>query len=905
MQSKDGNKTRWISAVMLLVAAFLAPVQGQTQKQASQRTLLHNKVPASVRNLQPVTRVNGSTVLRLSVSLPLRNQDALKILIQQLYDPASPSYHQYLSPEEFTARFGPTDEDYQKVVTWANRSGFTVAAQHSSRMLLEVSAPVANIERALQVTMRTYPHPTEPRTFFAPDSEPSVDANLPILDISGLDNFALPHPKNVRHAPLQNSAKATRKTIGSGPNGNLSGSDYRAAYAPGVALTGAGQIVGLFEFDGFYPKDITNYEALASIPKIPVESNLLDSFNGHPTLGPYSGNGEVALDIELAMSMAPGLTKVVAFEAGPNGNALDVLESMSSAAYTSIKQFSCSWDFGSVDQTSMDNYFMKFASQGQSFFDAVGDFGAYTNGTPIPQPDDDPYITIAGGTTLGTAGPGSPWLSETVWNTQEGPGGYAGAGGISTTYTNIPAWQKGVNMTANHGSTTARNVPDVAAVADNIFIVADNGQQETTGGTSCAAPLWAGFTALANQQAVAAGRPTVGFLNPALYDIGTNSGYTACFNDITVGYNTNNDPTEFLAEPGFDLCTGWGTPSGGSLIIALTQPDGFQITPGRGAVANGPVGGPFSVSSQTFLLANTGKSAFNWVLNTPPAWLNVSSTSGALGSGGSDSVSVSPNSAVNQFAPGVYTANLWLTNLSSGLAQLRQFTVQVDQELVLDGGFEAGDFTYWTLFGDSSIYTNNFVDFTDDPNGLPYSAFEGIYYAALGQSNDLAYLSQPLPTEAGQIYLISYYLQNPNGATPNQFEVQWNTNSTSQNVVFNQTNMGAFAYENFQVVVEAASNTTTLLFGFRNDNDFFCLDDVSVMPVPMPNIQAPTIASGSIQLSWPSFPGLSYQVQFTTSLAPASWANLGGTITASASSTTVSENIGSDSQGFYRVMISQ
>ena len=99
-------------------------------------------------------------------------------------------------------------------------------------------------------------------------------------------------------------------------------------------------------------------------------------------------------------------------------------------------------------------------------------------------------------------------MSETVWNTQEGPGNYISGGGVSSgsaSY-NIPAWQQGVNMSANKGSTTKRNCPDVAMVADNIFIVADNGQQETTGGTSCAAPLWAGFCALVNQQSVAANR---------------------------------------------------------------------------------------------------------------------------------------------------------------------------------------------------------------------------------------------------------------------------------------------------------------------------------------------------------------------------------------------------------------
>jgi hypothetical protein len=836
----------------------------------------------------------------------LRNREGLTKFLRQVYDPTSPSYRHYLSPEEFEARFGPTEEDYQKVAAWANRNGFIITTQHPNRMLLEVSARAGDIERSLQVKMRTYQHPTEARTFFAPDSEPSSDLSLPILSIGGLDNFARPHPKNTGFIPLKESAKVRGKTIGSGPNGNLAGFDYRAAYAPGVTNTGSGQSVGLLEFDGFYPGDITSYESQTGISNIPVQTVLLNGFNGTPTTGPYTGNGEVALDIELAMSMAPGLTSVVSFEAGPNGSPFTLLQTMSSSTYAHIKQFSCSWSFGSFtpsQQTTEDNYFLKFASQGQSFFDASGDFGAYTNGIPISAPDDDPNITIVGGTALGTAGPGAAWLSEMVWNTGEGPGGYAGAGGISSTY-GIPYWQMGVNMSANNGSTIFRNIPDVAMAADNIFIVADNGQNEKSGGTSCAAPLWAGFTALANQQAVAAGLSTVGFLNPALYNIGTNAGYTACFDDVTVGSNTNNDPNDFLAVPGYDLCTGWGTPSGGSLIIALTQPDGFQITPRRGAVGNGPAGGPFTVSAQTLLLANTGQSAFNWTVGNAPAWLNVSSTGGTLASGGAYSVFLNVNSAANQLPAGVYTADLWFTNLASGLAQLRQFTLQVSQELVLDGSFESGDFSYWTLSGDSSIYTNNFVDYAADPYGTGYSPYAGTYFAAMGQSGDLAYLSQPLPTQAGQPYLLSFYLQNINGATPNQFVVEWNTNSTSPNVIFDQTDMGAFAYIYLQFVAQASSDVTTLTFGFRNDSDFFCFDNVSVMPIPVPNIQAPTLVNGSLQLSWPSYPGVSYQVQYTTDLSQA-WANVGGLVPATGNFTTVAESLGPDSQGFYRVMISQ
>ncbi|MGO8700844.1 MAG: protease pro-enzyme activation domain-containing protein [Limisphaerales bacterium] len=891
----------WILAVVFLTCALMGSAQTPPW------TVLPGHVPKVARGLQPLGRLDGTNRLKLSINLPLRNRDGLTSFLQQLYDPASPAYRHYLSPEEFDARFGPTEEDYQAVLAWAARSGFTIAARHDSRMLLEVNAQVSDIERALQMTLHTYAHPTEARTFYAPDTEPSVDARLPILNIDGLNTFARPHPKNLRRTPLQTPAKATPKTIGSGPQGNLAGYDYRAAYAPGVTLTGAGQSVGLVEFDGYYPGDITSYENQTSVPDVPLQKVLVGGFSGKPSTGPDSGNSEVALDIEMTISMAPGLSNVVVFEAGPNGAANTVLETMSSAAHAGIKQFSCSWDFGPLttsQRTTMDNYFMKFASDGQSFFDAVGDFGGYTNGVAIPPPDDDPYVTLVGGTALGTVGPGGAWSSETVWNTQEGPGGYMSSGGSSPTY-GLPPWQQGVSMSANNGSTTQRNIPDVAMVADNVFIEADNGQQETSGGTSCGSPLWAGFTALANEQAVASGLPVVGFLNPALYHIGTNSAYAACFDDITAGNNTNVDVTQWVAVPGYDLCTGWGSPSGGSLIIALTQPDGFQITPARGAVANGALGGPFTVPTQTFTLANAGQAAFNWAVGGAPNWLTVSSTGGALTPGGEAvPVSVSLNSAANVMAPGVYTANLWFTNLTSGLGQLRQFALRVGQELVLDGGFEAGDFAYWNLSGDSSIYTNNFVDSADDIYGLDYPSYPdpgNSYLAALGELSGLAYLSQPLPTQAGQFYLLSLWLANTAPAEiPNQFVVQWNS-SNSTNTLFNQSNLGVFDYTNLQYVVKASASTTTLQFGNINQG-FFCLDDVSVVPVPIPTMQA-LVLNGALQLSWTSLAGLSYQVQSATDLSLANWVNLGAAVTASGNDTSVQEVLASGGAIFYRVVI--
>jgi subtilase family serine protease len=891
-----GEKVLCISAAILSASAFLASAQ------TPQRTLPPPpaQVPAVVSRLTPLGRLDGSTQLNLSINLPLHNREALTNLIERLYAPADAWYHQYLTPEEFDAQFGPTEQDYRAVLAWAVAGGFTVTATHPNRMLLEISASVSSLERALKVTMRTYSHPTEPRTFFAPDTEPSVSAGIPILHIGGLNNFARPHPKNLRHAPLKVSANLTSK-LGSGPNGNLAGFDYRAAYAPGVALTGTGQMVGLVEFDGFYAGDIASYESQTGLPSVPLQRALLNGFNGVPTTGANSANSEVALDIEMALSMAPGLSKVVVFEADPiNGQLNDVLQAMSTN--TLIKQFSCSWSAGSItaaQRTAMDNYFLKLAAQGQSFFDASGDSGAASGA--ITAPDDDPYITLVGGTTLATVGPGGAWLSETVWNAQDG--GDSSSGGVSSgsaSY-NIPSWQQGINMSTNLGSAIKRNIPDVAMVADNIFIVADNGLQETTGGTSASAPLWAGFTALVNQQALAAGLQPIGLVNAALYHIGTNADYPTCFDDITVGNNTNIDLTHYLATPGYDLCTGWGSPSGGSLINRLTQPDGFWLNPGRGAVANGPVGGPFTITTQTLSLANTGVGTIQWALGPTPAWLNVSSLSGSLRAGDAPaSLSLSVNSAANSLPAAVYTANLWFTNVTSGLVQLRQFTLQVAQELVQDGGFETGDFAYWTLSGDSSVSSDNFVD---DGTTTSYTPFAGNYFAAFGQVSTPGFLSQSLPTRAGQLYLLSFRLENPSGLAPNQFIVQWNTNSTSANVIFNQLNLGAFDWTNFQFMVQASAQSTTLQFGFYNDNDYFALDNVSVLPVPMPTIQALAQANGAIQLAWTALPGLRYQAQFKTNLLQSSWINLGSIVAATTNLLTLADNIGPDPRRFYRVTL--
>ena len=643
----------------VLITERTAFAQVVPQPQSAVTRVLSDRVHSVINNLTPQSRLPASNQLDLVIGLPLRNRETLTNLLQQLYDPTSTNYHHYLTPEQFTERFGPTEQDYQALVAFARRSGFTVTTTHPNRMLLDVRGQVADVETALHVKMNRYRHPAENRNFFAPDAEPSLALTIPILDIAGLDDFIKPRALYHRINLKQQGANATPMSTGSGAVGGFLSKDFRAAYLPGVALTGTGQTVGLLSLkSGFYQSDITAYEALAGLPNVPVIPVLVDEFNG---LG--GDIGETSVDIEMAMAMAPGLRQILEYE---GDSADDVLNRM--ATDNVAKQLSASWDWY-IDATAQQ-IFQEFAAQGQSYFSASGDSDAYVGG--IYSTADNPYITCVGGTTLTTSGPGGEWIAETVWNW-----GHAGSGGgISTTYS-IPSWQTNLNMSVNQGSTTMRNIPDVSLTADNVCFVCGGGIG-LVGGTSCAAPLWAGFTALVNEQALAGGRSTVGFINPAIYAIGNRLNYGSNFHDIITGNNTNAESDDlFYAVPGYDLCTGWGTPAGAGLINDLAKPDVLQIFPTAGFDAIGGVGGPFTIAYQAFIFTNAETNSLSWTVANPASWLSVSPAGGHLGPGGSTLVNVSLNSTAGGLALGTYTAIVWFTNLNNSLPFGRKFTLTI------------------------------------------------------------------------------------------------------------------------------------------------------------------------------------------------------------------------------------
>jgi subtilase family serine protease len=884
---------RWLPAFgagLILVSGFKLPAQ------TTARHYLSGHMPEIVSRLQPAGRFPGTNRLHLAIGLPLRNPDALAQLQQQLYDPASPQYRRYLTPEQFAERFGPTEADYQKVIAFARANGLTVTATHGNRLLLDVSGPAANVEQAFHLTLNVYRHPTENRTFFAPAAEPSVAGDLPILDLSGLNNYTRPHPRNRLIRSTSKTAAVAPRT-GSGPAGQYFGNDFRTAYAPGTALKGSGQVVGLVEFDGYYPADITHYEAQAGWTNVPLQNVLLDGFNGTPTTD-ANAVGEVSLDIEMAIAMAPGLAKVVVFEGDPiNFVPNDVLNAM--AASNSIKQFSCSWGWSGGPDGTTDNIFQQMAAQGQTFLNASGDTDAFTtgvgsmNGVDNPSlanaPSSSPYITQVGGTTLSTAS-GAGWSSETVWNWG---GGTGSSGGISSHYS-IPGWQQGINTTTNHVSITQRNIPDVALTADEIYVYYNNGDTATFGGTSCAAPLWAGFIALVNQQAVASGKPVVGFINPAIYALGKGPDYAVCFHDITAGNNTwSGSRTNYYATSGYDLCTGWGTPNGTNLINALANPDSFGVTPETGFTAVGPVGGPFTATTQTFLLTNPGETPFTWVLQGKPSWLDVSSVGGTVNPNNTATVVVDLNSTTYSLVAGTYAATLTFTNQIRGFSQSRRFLLQVAQSVVQNGGFETGDFSGWTLAVNQNVRVDN-----GSLSGIaPHS---GNYLAVLGHSGSRRYLSQTVSTVSNQTYLISLWFYKPAGRRAGEFTVLWNATT-----FLNRIELMTAGWTNLQFMVRATNASSVLKFGGSLGRARYGLDDVNVWPMPDASIRSVAKTSDHVvRFSWNALPGVTYLVQSSTNLADPHWLTT-STNTATGPVLTCTNACGTDPQRFYRVLVAQ
>lgn len=583
---------RSLSASLIVGICLMAPgMQSGSLGDDARSVQLTGHVPALAGNSELVARVQPQDAIHAAITLPLHNEAALKQLIERLYTPGDPLEGDFLTPEAFASRFAPTEADYKAVIAYATANGLQVEQEHPNRLLLDVVGPASAVEKAFGTRLAVY-KTADGRLFRAPQSEPSVPAAIAgrLQGVVGLDTAAVLKP----HYKISNNVNGVQVNrvlphFGTGPNAALAPSDIKKAYnLSSVTQTGAGQTLALFELDGFKASDITAYEKQFGLPIVQPTTILVDSFNG----AAGSGADEVTLDIELMMAIAPN-AQILVYE-GPNSvkGLLDVYSKI--ASDNRAKSVSTSWGLdeasaGSSMRSSENSIFMQMAAQGQSLYAASGDNGAYDNGRTlsVDDPASQPYATGVGGTTLTNNHTTLAYVSEQTWS---------GSGGGRSAYWSIPSYQSGVVSSASLGSTSMRNVPDVALNADpnTGYAIYSGGKWITVGGTSCAAPLWAAFTALVNEARGSAG--AIGFLNPSIYKLGGYSRYAADMHDIADGSKNLYYP----AVVNYDLATGWGSFNGAMLLADLVSGNFGVSNGGSNGGGNGGGSGP------TQLLGNPG-----------------------------------------------------------------------------------------------------------------------------------------------------------------------------------------------------------------------------------------------------------------------------------------------------------
>ncbi|MDQ6661276.1 MAG: S53 family peptidase, partial [Chloroflexota bacterium] len=394
-----------------------------------------------------------------------------------------------------------------------------------------------------------------------PPSLPGPIAQL-ITSINGLDNSTI-------YAPRYRSTSSLPKHVAM-PAGYASKdlvTAYDAAPLQNGGILGNNQTIALFELDGYQMGDITQYTQANNLGTPNISNVLVDGFSGSAGQGAV----EVELDIEVVAAMAPHANQLV-YE-GPNttqglNDTYNKIVTDNKAQIATISWGLCENSTGAKEVQTLDNIFKQGAAQGISFFAASGDSGAYdcadTN-LAVDTPASDPYVTGVGGTSLQVNA--GAYSSESVWSDpgqiQRGPKGGGSGGGISSIFKQ-PAWQTGPNV-QNSYSNGNRQVPDVSADADittgySIYCTVKNAGCPptgwlTVGGTSAAAPLWAGSAALINQYLQSQGQKRMGGANAALYRLFNAQQAYPAFHDVTTGNNLF-----YPATPNYDLASGLGSP---------------------------------------------------------------------------------------------------------------------------------------------------------------------------------------------------------------------------------------------------------------------------------------------------------------------------------------------------------
>ncbi|SEG76468.1 kumamolisin [Actinacidiphila yanglinensis] len=523
----------------LLAAAIPAASAASPHSDSARTSLSGDVLPGLASHAVRTGDVAAGQRISVAVSLTPRNESGLDTFIAKVSDPHSTSYGHYLTKAQFAAQYGRSSADVKKVTDYLRGQGLKVGAAHSGNLLVDASGTAPQLEKAFGTTLANWKDSATGRSFYANTAAPSVPASIASIvgSVSGLNNQAL-----LRHqAP-------SSVTPHNGPGGGYTPAQIKGGYNVSGS-TGSGQKVALLEFDGFQQSNITAYDSHYGLSSTAPTVSKVDGGSG--SLG--DGQVEVELDIEVLNAVAPA-AKITVFE-GPNSDAGEV-DTYQAIVDSGTPVTSISWGAAESQRTAaninaVDAVFKQGAAEGLGFFAASGDSGsddAGNGGKSVDYPASDPYVTGVGGTTL-TVTSANAWSKETAWS--------GGGGGASTKFA-VPSWQSSVAKSQGNGK---RQVPDVSALANPSpgVSIYSQGSWGQVGGTSAAAPEWAAFAALYNQQAAAAGKANLGFANPALYTAAGTG-----FHDITSGSNG-----AYSAAAGWDFTTGWGSYNAATLSSTL------------------------------------------------------------------------------------------------------------------------------------------------------------------------------------------------------------------------------------------------------------------------------------------------------------------------------------------------
>src|SRR3984957_2741339 len=473
-----------------------------------------------------------------------------------------------LSRKEFEQRHGADPESIARVETFARQHKLTVKEKSPARRTVILSGTVTAMNEAFGVELKEYDHPTGKYRGRTGAIHLPAELQDVVEGVFGLDNRpqAKPHFRRRRERA---GARADSVNLSYTPP------QVAALYDFPTGVDGAGECIALIELGGGYnTTDLSNYWSQLKLIEPPAVSAVsVGNGSNNPTGDPNGPDGEVMLDIEVAGSIAPGAKIVVYFADNTDAGFLNAITTAVHDSTNNPSVVSISWggpesSWTQQAMTSMDEAFQSAAAMGVTVCVASGDDGS-TDGvgdglSHVDFPASSPNVLACGGTTLQASG--GKITSESAWNELANNEGATG-GGISDVFA-LPSWESGANVppSANQNQNAGRGVPDVSGHADPTtgYVTLVDGQSGVIGGTSAVAPLWAGLIALINESI---GKP-VGFINPLLYQ---NAGSAGDFNDITSGSNG-----AYSAGPGWDACTGLGSPIGTGVAAALGAPQQAQ-----------------------------------------------------------------------------------------------------------------------------------------------------------------------------------------------------------------------------------------------------------------------------------------------------------------------------------------